>query len=548
MPTTFANFKQTLPPIILQRGQDYFSAGLVIDLAEVDAGHWLAIVQGTDAYQVSIQSSPDNALVWLCDCPYDRGPVCKHVAAVLYAIESAKAQPPVTTRADQVRAALKKLSPTELYNLLVELALNDRNLTQIILTRYGPALDDKDAAVQLVQNALSLEQGRHGYLDYQGTQRAARRVEQFLGQASSLLEKGRPEQAITIFQAILETVAPTLGHADDSSGALHSCVSLALDYMRATAAEISPGARAALVDYLLEQSQQEIFASSDWRWEMVTGAADLVSTPDQRAQLFAALDRMAARSGQTGWAAAYDQEQAASIKLEVIERLDAEPAVIAFLQQNNHLTRMRLLLARRLLAQGDVAAARQICREWLDQPTQSPGLRVDFLALLLQAAEMAGDQDEQIELVEMLFLDTGQFAYYEQLKGLIGAGWPAFRAGFLARAQEGRRVDKGALYVAEGMWDQLLAYVQARPQTIHTFYEYLAPRFPAAIGAMYEQLALDTLRQQANRNGYQAACSYLQRMQEVGMAARVAELVAQWRTEYKRYRALQEELNRTFGR
>ena len=218
---TLANFKQAIEPAIQQRGQRYYANGRVIALIEIDSGHWRAVVEGPDTYQVEVSVSPDGVLNWTCDCPYEWGAVCKHVAAVLYALEdgpsSSESEPSTPgrrkSRADKVRDALGTLSGEQLYDLLLELVLEDRELTNLVLARYGLEEGGEKAYHQLVVDAISVGQGRYGFLDYRGASRAAKGINMLLGRANSHVAQGKPEQAISIYKAVVEEVVPAMAQA-----------------------------------------------------------------------------------------------------------------------------------------------------------------------------------------------------------------------------------------------------------------------------------------------------------------------------------------------
>ncbi len=70
--------------LITERGKEYFDAHQVLMLKQTADG-WTAVIEGTDAYQVLLVGH-DVITSWQCTCPFEHGPVCKHVAAVLYAV------------------------------------------------------------------------------------------------------------------------------------------------------------------------------------------------------------------------------------------------------------------------------------------------------------------------------------------------------------------------------------------------------------------------------------------------------------------------------
>ena len=201
MGITLSNFKEHVEPTILLRGLRYYDDDRVDKLEELTPGYWRAIGEGSRSYHVGITITADGGLGWACSCPYDQGPLCKHVAAALYALEAAGSGVPAKktkprkkrkTRADKGREALGSLSGEELHDLLLELALDDRELAGLILARYGPETDSVKGAARLVRDALRLGQDRHGFIDYYGASRVAKSVSELLGRAEVHFEGGRP--------------------------------------------------------------------------------------------------------------------------------------------------------------------------------------------------------------------------------------------------------------------------------------------------------------------------------------------------------------------
>ena len=70
------------------RGQQYAFDGAVEDVSLDEDGDLVAVVMGTDEYNVRIKLDDDHEVVDMdCDCPYSNdGNYCKHEAAVLYTV------------------------------------------------------------------------------------------------------------------------------------------------------------------------------------------------------------------------------------------------------------------------------------------------------------------------------------------------------------------------------------------------------------------------------------------------------------------------------
>lgn len=80
----YSDFDQEVHALILERGLAYFENGAVEDLNKSPDG-WTALIKGNEEYRVIIRGEKEIE-EWHCVCPYDHGPVCKHVVAALYAI------------------------------------------------------------------------------------------------------------------------------------------------------------------------------------------------------------------------------------------------------------------------------------------------------------------------------------------------------------------------------------------------------------------------------------------------------------------------------
>lgn len=89
MSFTLQDLENSLPPDIVQKGLDYFVGDRVINVVS-EGNVRKAEVLGTKKYSVAIILNKDQIKNCHCDCPYSLGPICKHIAAVLFAIRNEK--------------------------------------------------------------------------------------------------------------------------------------------------------------------------------------------------------------------------------------------------------------------------------------------------------------------------------------------------------------------------------------------------------------------------------------------------------------------------
>jgi uncharacterized Zn finger protein len=87
MSISIDRFEEDVHFLIAERGKEYFDAHQVLMLQQTAEG-WSAVIEGSETYQVLLEGH-DVINQWHCTCPFEHGPVCKHVAAVFYAVREA---------------------------------------------------------------------------------------------------------------------------------------------------------------------------------------------------------------------------------------------------------------------------------------------------------------------------------------------------------------------------------------------------------------------------------------------------------------------------
>lgn len=77
-------FEDDVHLLMAERGKEYYDAHQVLMLKQTSEG-WSAEIEGNETYHVLLEGH-DVITTWHCTCPFEHGPVCKHVVAVLYAV------------------------------------------------------------------------------------------------------------------------------------------------------------------------------------------------------------------------------------------------------------------------------------------------------------------------------------------------------------------------------------------------------------------------------------------------------------------------------
>lgn len=115
MSISIHTFEDDIHFLITERGKEYFDAHQVMDLHQTAEG-WSASIEGSEPYHVLL-SGHDTISQWQCTCPFEHGPVCKHVAAVLYAVREA-IDANIASAAGEIDRWIDKTDPDELRRLL----------------------------------------------------------------------------------------------------------------------------------------------------------------------------------------------------------------------------------------------------------------------------------------------------------------------------------------------------------------------------------------------------------------------------------------------
>lgn len=80
-------FEKFIDVKILRRGLSYFNNGAVNDFAEISTGEYEATVYGAEEYTIRLGIKDNVIIEHFCDCPYNLGPVCKHIVAVIFHLQ-----------------------------------------------------------------------------------------------------------------------------------------------------------------------------------------------------------------------------------------------------------------------------------------------------------------------------------------------------------------------------------------------------------------------------------------------------------------------------
>lgn len=559
-----STFEQVIDETILKRGLDYFKTGAVDLVEELEPGLFEASVRGTEHYSVRLRIKGGAITEHQCDCPYDLGPVCKHVVAVIFhmkkeeldlKVRKTKGTTPSLkhkTVADQVSAILGKLDRAELSRFMERQCAEDRAFRNLFLAEFAHHGDGNTKAAYVKQLKSVLTGTDHWRMARPLSSAAARLLERAWKHA----EDGQFTTALMIAGAIAETLVRAFDHVDDSHAHMSTVVNDTFDLTRSLCVA-NEAMRKEVVDYCFTAYEKKLFEGWDWHTTALEIAIDHVKGAAEIKRAHAALD---ADDGSD-----FGREQAARLTMSLLRRTEGEAAAETYMMRHLDIASFRSEIIRKAISRHDLALANRLTEEAIasdlardrSRPMGSTAHSVSrWTDQLLEIAIAAKDTDKIIAHARMLFLH-GFNADREKLLRLLNEHvpskeWRTFADTLIQEIKTRTRfpsIDHIASVLAhDERWGDLACELRPYPyaSTIEQYEQCLAKEHAPEVADLYAA----TIRQDLGhahsqgRKAYQKAARCIRRMIKIGQREKAETLITELREKYPQRTALMEELQR----
>ena len=568
MEIPLSHFEEYIDEPILKRGLSYFKKGFVHEPEEVRPGDYEAVVEGSEEYTVKLSISNGVITEHSCDCPYDMGSVCKHVAAVVFYLEqeelglsqntnkgsSKKAKASSSkpskrkTIAQQVDDLLSKVTHDELILFVQELATKDslfRDLLLASFAQYNPN-ESKALYTKQVNTLIKVARGKYGFLDSSGAEYVSKGLSSMLSLAEHYLRKGNHKSAFFICTAIMDELVSALEYADDMDGNLTDTIYDAYDTLSVIAQETPPeDVRKLILKYCLTSFGKRSFSGWDWHLNFLQLAAYTLSTDDEMEELFKRIASIPQTSE-------YEVKKAQEIQYDVLLKRKGKSVAQRYLEQNIDNPSFRARALQDALDQKDYQKATALANDGIEQDSGYPGLQIDWYDWLLKIAESQNNTERIILYARYLLLESfnSKRDYYQILKETVPPEqWTDFVDTIIQEAMERKpyyRTDLVAsIFIREEWWSRLLDLVK-KEYTLDLLAKnekLLAQHFPNELANLYAERIIRYVENHVGRSHYRTACRYIRRMIKLGARAKADEVISQLRQTHYRKKALMEELD-----
>lgn len=553
-------FEQHIEDKVLKRGLDYFQGGQVAEPEEVAPGVYEAVVYGTEDYLVRLELKSEEATAYTCTCPYDFGPVCKHIAAVLFSLKQETKKAPSKkkpqkrkTLAGQVDELLEAASPAELKAFIREQTQMDRDFRQLFLVHFTHRQEgeSKELYARQIRGILRSRAGRGHFLDWRSAQFVGLAVDKLLNTAEKHLEERSYRSTFLICGAVLEEMTKALQFADDSNGDIGGPLDSALSLLyKLSDAQLPEELRKEILNYCLEAQGKGTFSSWDSGTPILDIAAELAGSEHEAREVMELLDQP---SG------GFRRDASTHTKLKLIRKLYGEEAAEEYQMEHRSHPAHRSALIEQALARQDYEKVTELAQEAIRQERPTfPAADTQWHEWLLKVAQARQDKKQIIQLARHLFLSNtwGNEVYYKLMKQHVPhEEWEAFVQEVIKEVNSRKHWDNTTIiadiYVREQKWDQLMALLQAQHTRrsldlsyIARYESYLAKDFPAELVEMYEDGILKQMEFASSREEYRNLCSYIRRINQLGAVEEAEAIVQALREAYPRRRAMLDELSK----
>lgn len=543
---------------ILDRGYDYYQNDDVYDLVK-NADSYRAFVAGMENYEVTIECQGEKVSEMWCDCPHAaQGNNCKHMAAVLFAIEEkGERLTEESGGSSTAEELINQLSPEQLRAALLYLCQKNHDISSILLARYSPSVSAEQITA-LKKEFSNLVQGytdRYGYIERRGRETFENAVETFLEtKVDPLIQRQFSREAFDLLSYCFSTLS---GQVVDDYG---EAIGAFLSVFEAFFLQILEQADATLKQEMFIWFNNQHSLSSAGYFEKEMLLAFLENHFQEKEYLEARLNvlnkhtetLLSRQSSKEVWGWQYELAGAVRQSLKLMERLDYDDEKIdAYQKKFWFLSDVRELAIEKALSNGNLTEAQAILQESKRIDNASPGLVSRYSRQLMSIYQQQNDKEAyKKELIAYLFeMKHDDREEIDQLKEISSEEeWLIYRERLLSQMSFQSRLQ---FLKQEGLYQRLLDEILDlrfnRPYFLDKYETVLKQDFPEIVRDAYIDDITQDIVPVSDRKTYRELVQYLKKIATYPDGDKLSRKIANdWKSAYPRRRALQEEL-RTAG-
>ncbi len=549
---------------ILERGYQYYCDGAVDNLVRKD-GAVIAEVYGTDVYDVEIGFADDTIIGMTCSCPYADGEnFCKHMAAVLYELNEGEAEKtaaveeeaaeflrgdaPTARRTTENDDLLSLVDEYTLRKFVADLFANDESMRDRLKNFANEENSKKGLAYyrEQVDRVDRTYGDRYGYIVYQETAGYIVDLERILVRGTALLlEQSKYLDAFQLTSYVLDTaIAADLDDSDGWLGQLiHSAVEAWTTIVKACGASEKREIFAWFEERLDHDREDLLFTAAETVLMHHFLEGEFTGT------MLALTERKAtaAKTIASPWLKQYEEERWAKNHLRCMEAagLPWEERK-AYCRKNWELPAMRAYYIEKQIKEKQYDKAIAALRESMVLDQEYWDLIHSHSLRLKEIYRLSGRNEEYVnQLWQLMLKDApGDLKIYRELRDQYTPDeWVLQRERIFTQLPS--RYNPDILYKEDQLYDRLLEYVLKEPGlfALEKYHKLFKKAYPRELIRKYEAELEAMALQSSDRNRYREMVRILKKMGQLeGGREKAQEIAGRWKRQYRRRRAMMEEL------
>ncbi|MCH7772525.1 MAG: family 10 glycosylhydrolase, partial [Bacteroidetes bacterium] len=476
---------------------------------------------------------------WDCDCPYDHGPICKHVVATFYAIveciELEKTIPKQgagkkkRNRKDRIEDLFKNASKEALQQFIVSQFRRDYGLKNAFIAHFAELLneDQNEKYHTIVRNIYKAAQGRHGFVDYYSARTLTVQLSDLAEKSEELLVKKNITEALALCKTLIEEVPIVVYNMDDSDGGASSVIDYAFNTFFHIAEQAPPILKDELFDYCLSEYPKEKYHDFGFEDEFLRILPLLITLEEQEKQFFELINQQIELEKKNDFSD-YRIVKLIKTKIDYLQRAKREDEAQVLIETNINYADFREILLNQAISKKEFNLAEKLCNEGIAiaKMDQHPGIENKWYIKLLEISEKKKSKEEIRKWSEKLYFDNYfDMEYYQKLKSTYSKDKWSDKSEEIINKLKGKNQKGGygevralaEIFIEEKYTDRLLKLLQINSKKISfidEYADYLKKSYPKDLLTFYEE-GVKRYAKSTGRDIYNEAANYLEKMKKI---------------------------------
>lgn len=541
---TIESILNSVSDTIYKRGEDYYRSGKILHIEREKDGSISAEVEGSSGedYFVHIEMNKSGNIEYFdCDCPYDYSPVCKHIVAVMLAIQNDD-----FSNYDEnnisISDKLKSLSKEEIIDILSSFAESDYKLKEKLNNKLNRMLNKNYDISEIVDSIIDAYSDRNGFVDYYSCYDMCMEI---VGVINDEFEYFIRDNSLTHIQYLMyinRRLIDVMDYCDDSDGG----ISIALDeteeklynmcmtiYNSAVEEDCT-----ACLNMLCNEAKNKSY--NYWLESRISLLNIAVQFSEYNTQLVSkAIDGLInlCRNDYE-----YGFENAILIKYEFLVKTQSQKKADGFLYNYIDCNRVCEYLVKRYIEEEKFKEAEQLCINKLKKG-ENKKFWNNLLALIYESSKQL-DKQLSIELELLMNGDSRKYDTVKKLMLKLGL-WEKSYSDLIEKLSNKLSPHFYAVILdTEGEYKRLLDLVKKYNYLLNPYFKTLTKKYPDEANDMYYDYILETAKTTSSRKEYKSVCREITELYNEGGKEHAKRLIDLLKSNFRRKRAFQDELNK----